>query len=275
MHDTAATTMPAGLAAPRSAAVAACRSGDAAALASLLATDFCAIDLAGAVHGAEGAGTLPVAGGDAVITTADYGDIVLVTERHRSPTLGDVVAVEVWVRKGGAAAADGWRLLVHHANVLADPDAPHSHPTPQARPADAPPPVCENPCLAVPYQPAEPAEADIIRSFQTLERAVTRNDADEWVKHMADEFVVYRTRQNRTTKAMRAQMLRDHRAINAETFVAAVEAMRLWVFGDAAVMRADHVMPGNRRPPYRATRVWVKRDGRWQMAISQQTTRAA
>jgi hypothetical protein len=37
-------------------------------------------------------------------------------------------------------------------------------------------------------------------------------------------------------------------------------------------MRADHVMPGNRRPPYRATRVWVKRDGHWQMALSQQTT---
>ena len=39
------------------------------------------------------------------------------------------------------------------------------------------------------------------------------------------------------------------------------------------VMRADHRMPENRRPPYRATRVWVKRDGRWQMAASQQTTR--
>ena len=60
----------------------------------------------------------------------------------------------------------------------------------------------------------------------------------------------------------------------SETWVAAVEWMNLWVFGDAAVMRADHRMPGARRPPYRATRVWVKRDGRWQMATSQQTTRA-
>jgi hypothetical protein len=48
--------------------------------------------------------------------------------------------------------------------------------------------------------------------------------------------------------------------------------MKLWVHGDAAVMRADHVMPGKRRPPYRATRIWVKRDGRWQMTMSQQTT---
>jgi hypothetical protein len=60
--------------------------------------------------------------------------------------------------------------------------------------------------------------------------------------------------------------------INAETFVAEVLSMRLWARGDAAVMQARHEMSGGRRPPYRAARVWVKRDGRWQMAMSQQTT---
>ncbi len=264
------TGVPADLAATRARFVAAVRSGERAALATLLAGDFTAIDTAGAVHGADSAAGLLVGGDEAAVTAKDYGSLILVTERYRSTDGRDIVIVEAWVKQ-----AAGWRLLVHHANQLADPGAPHAHPTPQARPADAPPPVCENPCLAVPYEPKEAAEGDIIRSFQTLERAVTRNDADEWVKHMADEFIVYRTKQNLTTKAMRAQMLRDHRVINAETFVAAVEAMKLWVFGDAAVMRADHVMPGNRRPPYRATRIWVKRDGRWQMAMSQQTTKAA
>lgn len=48
--------------------------------------------------------------------------------------------------------------------------------------------------------------------------------------------------------------------------------MRLWVAGGGAAMQARHPMPGNRRPPYRAARIWVKRDGRWQMAMSQQTT---
>ena len=61
------------------------------------------------------------------------------------------------------------------------------------------------------------------------------------------------------------------KAVNGETWVAEVAWMKLWVFGDAAVMRADHVMPGNRRAPYRATRLWVKRDGHWLMALSQQT----
>jgi hypothetical protein len=163
---------------------------------------------------------------------------------------------------------------VHQLNTIAGPGAPSTHPTHTPRPADAPSPECPNPCDFVPYDVTTADERDIIKSFQTLEKAVIRNDAEEWVKHMADEFVVYRTKQHPTTKAQRADALRRQKAINAEIFVAAVEAMKLWVFEDAAVMRADHLMPGNRRPPYRATRVWVKRDGRWQMAVSQQTNRA-
>ena len=100
----------------------------------------------------------------------------------------------------------------------------------------------------------------------------TSDDPDVWRNHVADEFVVTRTRQHPTDKAARMAFMETQRAINAETFVAEVVYLKFWVLGDAAVMRADHAMPGNRRPPYRATRLWVKRDGHWQMAISQQTT---
>jgi len=79
------------------------------------------------------------------------------------------------------------------------------------------------------------------------------------------------TRQHPTSKAGRVAVIEKQASVNGETFVAEVEWMNLWVKGDAAVMRADHRMPGNRRPPYLATRIWVKRDGRWLMAMSQQT----
>ena len=105
-----------------------------------------------------------------------------------------------------------------------------------------------------------------------VSRTVVRNQPEEWVNYVADEFVVFRTGQRPTSKTGRADALRRQREVNAETFVAEVEAVQFWIFGDAAIMRADHVMPGNRRPPYRATRLWVKRGGRWQMALSQQTT---
>ena len=47
--------------------------------------------------------------------------------------------------------------------------------------------------------------------------------------------------------------------------------MRLAVYDDGAAMIATHVLPDNSRPPYRAARVWVKRNGQWQMVISVQT----
>jgi Domain of unknown function (DUF4440) len=156
--------------------------------------------------------------------------------------------------------------------VLARPDAPPMHAAGTPRPMDAPPPRCANPLEVVPYKPKSQAERDIIAAFQALETAVTRNEPKAWDPHVADEFVVTRTRQHPTDKAGRMAFMATQKAINAETFVAEVVALKLWVLGDAAIMRADHAMPGNRRPPYRATRLWVKRDGRWQMALSQQTT---
>ena len=249
------------------------RQGRTSELESLLDRDFTYLDAAARVHSRQDAIAgmeVGQAGEEAARSVTDYGRVALVTIRRRSPEQGEAVAVEAWVKR-----EEGWRLLVYHQNVIANADAPSGHPAHTPRAPDAPPPDCKNPCEFVPYETRSQDERDIIKSFQTLENAVIRNDADEWVKHMADEFVVYRTGQHPTTKAERAEALRRQKAINAEIFVAAVEEMKLWVFGNAAVMRADHLMPGNRRPPYRATRVWVKRDGRWQMAVSQQTTRAA
>jgi hypothetical protein len=212
--------------------------------------------------------SLAPTGADKAVKVTDYGRIALVTGRRKSAHKTAVFFVEIWVK-----GSTGWRVLVHQDNVLAARGAaPAPAHVPQPRKLHAPPPICANPCAVVPYQPKSPAERDIITAFQSLEKAVTRNDGAEWTKHMADEFVVYRTRQPPTTKADRIALMRRLRAINAETFVAEVAWMKLWVLGNAAVMRAHHVMPGNRRPPYRATRVWVKRDGHWQMAVSQQTT---
>ncbi len=244
-----------------------------AALAEHLDAEFVVIDAAGRVLSRDEAISLlqsRAGSHGASARLLDYGLVVLSVERGVEIPEGELVTAEVWVQR-----PDGWRLLIHHENAIAAPGSAPTHPPLVERASDAPPPECANPCDFVPYDAKSEAEKGIIRSFQTLEKAVIRNDADEWVKWMADEFEVFRTRQHPTTKAQRADALRRQKKVNAEIFVAAVEAMRLWVFGDVAVMRADHLMPGNRRPPYRATRIWVNRDGRWQMAISQQTTRAA
>jgi ketosteroid isomerase-like protein len=190
-----------------------------------------------------------------------------VTGRRTSAHARPVFFTTIWIKE-----AANWRVLIHQDNVLAGKDEAPAHAAPAPRPPDAKPPECANPLKTVPYQPTSDAERGIIKAFQQLETAVTRNDADEWVNHVADEFVVTRTGQHPTTKAERAAAMRRLGEINVETFVAEVASMRLWVRGDAAVMQAQHQMPGNRRPPYRAARLWLKREGRWQMALSQQTT---
>jgi len=252
---------------------AAVRRGDKAAADKLLAREFTFIDAAGKLHSRrEVLAQMKVApdGGAARVKARTYGRVAVVTGASKSAQAqrrNDLFAVDIWVQGN-----DGWKALIHHNNVLAPADAAPSHPPAQSRPANAKPPECKNPLQYVPYQPKLQSERDVITAFQTMETAVTCNDADEWAKHAADEFTVYRTNQQPTTKPARIAFIEAQQQINAETFVAEIEWMKLWVLGDAAIMRADHVMPGNRRPPYRATRVWVKRDGRWQMAISQQTT---
>jgi ketosteroid isomerase-like protein len=238
-----------------------------------LARDFTFVDAAGAEHSRRTVlQSLKASprGTGSKIRLRDYGRIVAVTGTYKSAQAGersDLFALDVWIKREG-----DWQALIHHNNVLARPDAPTAHVTGAPRPMDAPPPRCANPLEVVPYKPKSQAERDIIAAFQALERAVTRNDPDAWALHVADEFVVTRTRQHPTDKAARMAFMAAQRAINAETYVAEVVSLKFWVAGDAAVMRADHAMPGNRRPPYRATRIWVKREGRWQMALSQQTT---
>lgn len=252
---------------------AAIRAGNTRAAEKLLAPDFIFIDAAGHQHARRevlnALKASPRSSGTQV-KVHDYGRVALITGSYKSAQAGernDLFALDVWIKDAGQ-----WKALIHHNNVLAPPDAPPVHASGTPRPVDAPPPRCANPLEDVPYKPKSQAERDIIKTFQALELAVTRNDPDEWQRHVADEFVVTRTRQHPTDKAARMAFMATQRAINAETYVAEVVSLKFWVLGDAAIMRADHAMPGNRRPPYRATRLWVKRDGRWQMAISQQTT---
>jgi hypothetical protein len=249
------------------------RRGDKGAAEKLLAPEFTFIDASGAAHARRDVLANLKAGpdnGGSRVKVRTYGRVALVTGAGRSAQArqrSDLFSVDVWV-KGN----DGWKALIHHNNVLARPDASLVHPAAPARPADAKPPECKNPLKSVPYQPRSQAERDVITAFQTMETAVTHNDAEEWAKHVAAEFTVYRTHQHPTTKAARSDFIEAQRQINAQTFVSEIKWMKLWVLSDAAVMRADHIMPSNGRPPYRATRIWIKRDGRWQMAVSQQTT---
>jgi hypothetical protein len=123
----------------------------------------------------------------------------------------------------------------------------------------------------IPYRVRSPAEQDVVNSFQAIEKAAVGHDAEEWSKHVADEFVLYGSSRTPITKSGRIAAIEQQKQTNATVQVGEVEALRLAVYDDGAAMIASHVSPDDSRPPYRATRVWVRRNGQWQMAISVQT----
>jgi hypothetical protein len=192
-----------------------------------------------------------------------YGHVGMVTGHRRSAHDHDVFFLDIWARQKGA-----WRALVAQDVELGAGDAPAAAPVskPDAAPYD-----CKNPCQTVPYRVRSPAEQDVLNSFEAIENASVDHEAEEWSKHVADEFVLYGSGRIPVTKSERIAAIERQKQNNVTVKVGEVETMRLAVYDDGAAMIASHSLPDDSRSPYRAARVWVKRNGQWQMAISVQT----
>ena len=243
------------------------RSGDKSVVRRLLSLQFAFVDENGQIHPRhEFLNDLKAAAGSAPseANVKAYGRIVMVSGHRKTTNDNDVFFVDVWAKQKGT-----WRALVRQDVELASEATPR--PTPAAPGSDSKPYDCKNPCETIPYRVRSPLEQEIVTSFQAIEKASIDHDADEWSKHVADEFVLYGTGRAPIPKSGRIETIKRQKDNGVAVKVGEVDAMRLSAYGDAAAMTASHVMPDNARPPYRATRVWVKRNGQWQMAISVQT----
>lgn len=244
------------------------RVGDKSVARRLLALQFSFVDAAGKLYARKDFldDLKAVAASPAAdVKVRSYGLVTSITGHRSSPQNGEVFFLDIWVRQKGA-----WRELVSHdvTTAAADASATGSTPAPAAEAQTA---ACKNPCQSIPYRVRSAPEQDVIAAFQAIENAVVANDAGEWSKHVADEFVVYRTGHAPITKADRIAAIERQKEINAAVAVGEVQSMRLAVYGDAGAMIADQAVPDHSRPPYRATRLWVKRGGQWLLAISAQT----
>ena len=195
-----------------------------------------------------------------------YGLLAMVTG-HRSTARNDeVFFLDVWAKQKGT-----WRALLTQEVVPAGSDAAVAGVRGPAPAMDLPQQECRNPCQTIPYRVRSPAEQDIVLTFQAIEKAVIAHDAAEWGKRVADEFVRYATGQSPVPKSDRIAAIERQKDANAAVTVAEIQTMRLAVYGDGAVMTALQAMPDNSRPPYRAARIWARRNGQWLMAISVHT----
>jgi Domain of unknown function (DUF4440) len=246
---------------------AAMRTGDKSVARRLLSLQFTYVDADGKIHErkdflADLKTAAAAAGGDPTVKI--HGRIGMVTGQRKGADGRDVFFLDIWAKQKRA-----WRALVSQDVVLAATDALRrapAQPAPAAAPYD-----CKNPCQTIPYRVRSPAEQDVVTSFQAIEKAAIGHNADDWSKHVADEFVLYGSGRAPIPKSGRIATIERQKANNTPVTVGEVQAMRLTVYDDGAAMIATHVMADNSRPPYQAARVWVKRNGQWLMAISVQT----
>lgn len=230
---------------------------DAAAASKLLDAEFSWTDSAGATQSrAEILKSFPkpLLGDetDAEMKERTYGDVGAIMAAR-----GKVHILRIWVKRPA-----GWRALVYHELKLSEepPKAGGSGVT-----------ECVNPCKTVPYDPKNDDERGVITSWQALETGVTAHDADAWSPHIADEFIMLNSNNDRPfSKADRIAILNKQKASGVGSAPAPLVSARMFDFKDAIVMTCLH-QPYTGKPIH-VSRVWIKRDGKWIMSISFQTT---
>jgi hypothetical protein len=170
---------------------------------------------------------------------------------------GKVHILRMWVQRPG-----GWRLLVYHeVKQLEQPSTSAGSGVKE----------CENPCNMVPFKPANEAEQAIIASWQALETGVTAHDAEAWAPHVADEFVQISSNSDHPiSKAGRIETLNKQKASGVGSAPAPLVSAKMFDFADAVIMTCLH-QPYSGKPIH-VSRLWIKRDGKWIMSTSYQTT---
>lgn len=230
---------------------------DSAALGNLLDADFTWTDAEGRTLALkEVLAAVPKnvlddeAGADRSEST--YGQVAAVSASH-----GKIHVMRLWVRR-----SSGWRLLVYHAVTQLEQPSPS-----QGSGVN----TCENPCKAVPFEPANEAERAVIASWQALETGVTAHDSAAWAPHIAEEFVQISSNSDHPiSKKDRMATLDKQKISGLGSAPAPLVSAKMFDFGDVVVMTCLH-QPYTGKPIH-VSRLWIKRDGNWVMAISYQTT---
>ena len=192
--------------------------------------------------------------GDADVQSYGYDQMEVITGMHH-----DARFMRVWVKRPA-----GWK-------VLAIVDTPVGHGTaPFATAANAAA-DCENPCRTIPYEPKTESDKTIVALLERLKMDEWHPNPEDWAPYVLDG-VYYVTSAGALSKADRVAHLEQEKKSGAAILPGdPVISMRMFDFGGSAVMVTRNA-PYRGGKPYYSLRVWTYRDGRWQLANSQQTT---
>ena len=197
--------------------------------------------------------TLPkMANSDVAPEVRLYGNVMVVkADRDR------VHVLRVWVKR-----APGWRAVLYQEVRQVEKSE-----SPAVRESGAGAQECANPCQTIPFQPETPSERDAIVSWQGVMRAMAENNVDAYAPLIATEFTATDTHHDRPyTKSDRLAQIRKQKQSGAHANPPALVSAKMFDFGETVMMIAREQRPGAKS--YFNTRMWVKRDGHWQMLFS-------
>jgi hypothetical protein len=227
---------------------------DKTSLGSLLDADFTWIDSAGKSWSrAQVLESLPTpANGDVEAQERTYGRAAIVRANR-----GRVQVMRVWAKRPA-----GWQaVLYQEVTLMGQPQA-------SAAAGGAGSTECENPCKTIPFQPETKGEKEAIASWQGVMRAMANSDADAYAPLIAEEFTATDTHHDVPySKADRiAQIKKQKQTGERSAPPPPLVSARMFDFGDTMMMIAREQRQNAK--PYFNTRMWVKRDGRWQLLFS-------
>ena len=223
---------------------------DAPAAATLLSPDFTWIDAVGKRLAREQVlKTLPpVANSDVEARVRVYGKTAVVWANR-----GKMNVLRVWMNRG-----DAWRILLYQELKQVEQSEP-----PAARTSVE----CVNPCKTIPFEPKTANEKEAISSWQGVMRAMAESDAEAYSPLIADEFTATDTFHERPfTKEDRLAQINKQKTTGRHAAPQELLGAEMFDFDETVMMIAHEQRPGAKS--YFNTRMWVKRDARWQMLFS-------
>jgi hypothetical protein len=196
-----------------------------------------------------------------IITTASSGATEV--RSYNYGQVGDVFGIHqntrflrVWVKR-----ADGWKLF----NYIETPIGERV-PLPSKR-GD-----CDNPCRTIPFTPTTAMDKAIIEAWQKAKNDEWHPNSSDWALRVADEFLIINTGTARSKPERVALLAKQQAAGESGPPGDPINHIRMFDFGDKAVVMLSLHNPYAGGKPYYNVRVWIFRDNLWQLAVSQQTT---
>jgi hypothetical protein len=191
--------------------------------------------------------------GESEVQTNFYGRMFTVRGAHNNARF-----LRVFVKR-----RHGWKAFA----LMETPSAASGAPASVEQAAGAG--DCDNPCRTVPYVPKTSMDKDILAAWQKTKMLEWKPDAAQWASFIADEFMII----NNTTirnKEQRVAIAKRQQDAGTGAPGDPVVSMRIYDFGtNSAFMTSQHT-PYRGGKPYTNVRIWVLRDNRWQLALSQQ-----